>query len=556
MRTAKGERAQKARKRRQERIHAFDRYVDCSVIIKVVVSDPDGDIETPNGLKVREVRRHHRGCVFDTKSSPPRMMPGRWVGLDADPLVWLVSEDQEPIVLHGDDMPRGIVAIGSMGAGKTTALAMWHFLRWIENACERREGLQTAPTLERLGLVRAEIDKIWRPNWMRWVDRIDFTGYELCEGTKLRFVSTYRQSAAQGSRVQGFNASWAGRDETQDQVEEHEHIEARGRAAKFGGTYYKQLGTATVKDSPDWRTLLDRLKQALGADGKPLWLVVHIMGSRSPFISAAYWEALRASMSPNLYARIVLCKDDASEARLYPTWDRARNLRPVPLIGARHITSIVLRAKTGNPLHNMLIGHDPGAAKAASIFLEAYQMPGERLPWWWVRAELFTLHESSEQHALKALKTAQRFGRNRGAERAHVRALPIGQSADKPDQDVYRIWTRVGFDIKAAQYKNDGTGTGHIDVESRIEMVRHLLCSEDGKSRLFVDCDEFRKPCAPKLVEAFETLERDDKGRPVRDKRLAYDKSDPADALGYALWPWEKEAASSIRDAVARAARQ
>ena len=50
---------------------------------------------------------------------------------------------------------------------------------------------------------------------MHYVQRDDFTGFELCDGTRIRFQHTHRQSAAQGSPVQGFNWSWAGRDEMQ-----------------------------------------------------------------------------------------------------------------------------------------------------------------------------------------------------------------------------------------------------------------------------------------------------------------------------------------------------
>jgi hypothetical protein len=561
VRKPRSERATKARRRRQDRLYAFDRYVDASVIIKVVVSDPKGEIETPNGLRVREIRRHHRGCVFDTKSSPPRMMPGRWYGDGADPKIWLVSEDQEPLVLHSDEAPRGALVIGSMGAGKTTALAMWHFLRWIENACEYREGGQTAPTTSRLGLVRTEIDNLWCPNWKRWVERPDFTGYELCDGTRIRFRYTHQQSAAGGSPIDGFNWSWCGRDETQDQVEAHERILARGRSAKRGGTYYKQLCTATEKDDPDWRTLRDQLPRAKDVNGKPLWLLVRLLGRRSPFMSEAHWEALKAGMTARQYAIIVEAQDLPSESRLYSTWDRAHNLRPVPLVGARKVTSIVLRAKTGNPLHTLLVGHDPGAAKAASVFLDAFDVPGEGICWW-VRAELFTLHKTSEEHALDVLGVVRRFGCNTGyiekgvqygsPEIAHVRALPLGQAIDKADQDIYRIWSRVGLDIKSAQYKTDGTGTGQIPRESRIEMVKIMLCDAAGRRRLFVDCDEQRRPKAPLLVEAFETLERDERGQISKDKRLEYDKSDPPDALGYALWPFEKEAAKELRAAVTR----
>jgi hypothetical protein len=385
--------------------------------------------------------------------------------------------------------------------------------------------------------------------------------HPLRRNCRIRFQHTHRKSEAAGSPIQGFNWSWCGRDETQDQVDVHEDIESRGRAAKGGGNFYKQLCTATAKDNPDWRTLRDALRAASAKDGRPLWQVSMLLGARSPFVSDEFWEAKKSTMTEREYRRRILAEDLPPESRLYSTWDRAHNLRPVPLIGARKVTSIILRAKTGNPHHSLLIGHDPGASKAASIFLDAYDVPGEGICWW-VRAELFTLHKTSEEHAIAALAVARQFGCNTGyiekgiqygsPEIAHVRALPIGQAVDKADQDIYRIWARVGLDIKAAQYKLDGTGTGHIPVESRLEMIKLLLCNAAGKRRLFVDCDDQRRPKAPLLVEAFETLERDERGRPEKDKRLEYDKSDPADALGYALWPFEKEAAKELRAAVTR----
>src|SRR6185295_3746968 len=130
---------------------------------------------------------------------------------------------------------------------------------------------------------------------------------------------------------------------------------------------------------------------------------------------------------------------------------RRLNLRPIPTIGARKITSIVLRAKTGNPRHALLVGHDPGTAKAATVWLDAYQVRGEALLVWWVRGELFTKHKTSEQHAAMVLARVRDHGCNLGRmvngvlhgppELAHVRAQPVGQIEDRPDLDVYRIWT-------------------------------------------------------------------------------------------------------------------
>ena len=524
-----------------DRVYGFDRFVDVGVELRVVRVDPRGEVELESGRRVTVLRMHRWGGLLDTKLDRPDL-----VGPSRKPQQWMCSEAQEPIILHDDDRALGSLVIGSEGSGKTTALSMWHHRRWIvEHLGEFREGGQTAPILSRLGLVKDEFVKLWRSNWMRYVQRDDFTGLELCDGCRIRFQHTHRQSAAQGSPIQGFNWSWAGRDEMQDQIDVHPDIESRGRAAKGGR--YKQLGTATAKDDPDWRTLRDEL----AAGGQ--WSISRMLVAESPFVAANFLEIKRKSgITDREYRRRYLAEDVPPESRIYSAWTREHNLRPVPLIGARHVTSIVLRAKTGNPGHSLLIGHDPGAAKAASIFLDAYDVPREGICWW-VRGELFTLHKTSEEHAIAALAMARAFGCNSGgAEIAHVRALPIGQAVDKADQDVYRIWARVGLDIKAAQHKVDGTGTGHIPRESRIEMVQRLLCDAAGKRRLFIDCDDLRRPKAPRLVEAFETMERDDRGQIGKDKRLEYDKSDPADALGYALWPFEKEAAKAVRAAAER----
>ena len=529
-----------------ERVYGFDRFVDIGVELSVIRPDPTGKIVLDSGRRVSVIRVHRWGGMLDTKAEQPCL-----VGGSQNPRKWMCSEAQEPIILHADSSPLGELVVGSEGSGKTTALSMWHHRRWTESLGEFREGGQTAPTLGRLGLVRQEFLNLWDPTWCRYVARDDFEGFELCDGSRIRFRHTHRQSAAQGSPIQGFNWSWAGRDEMQDQIDVHEDIESRGRAAKAG--QYKQLGTATAKDDPSWRTLRDMLQ----AGGQ--WALSRMLVADSPFVAPGFLEAKRASCSTDReFRRRYLAEDVPPESRLYFNWSREHNLRPVPLVGAKKITSIVLRAKTGDPRHALLVGHDPGTAKAASVYLEAYQLPGDPDPVWWVRGERFTLHATTEQHALAVLEDVRRWGCNVSPtipERAHVRALPVGQSEDKPDQDVYRVFARCGLDIKAAQYKKDGTGTGQIKKDSRIEMINRLLCDAMGRRRLFVDCNELRKPCAPRLVEAFETMERDERGRAEVDKRLDHDKSDPADALGYALWPWEKEAAREIRAAVRKDVR-
>lgn len=517
-----------------ERVEGFDRYVDIGVILKVVCADPNGDIKLASGRRARVLREHRWGGIVDTKSSPPRI-----VGPSRDPKVWFCSEQQEPIVLHDDSRPLGCLALAGEGAGKTTALTMWHHRRWVENLGEHREGGQTAPVLKRLGLVKDEFLKLWRPSWGRYCQRDDFEGFELCDGSRIRFQHTHRQSAAAGSPIQGYNWSWAGRDEFQDQIDVHLDIESRGRAARNGR--YKQLATATAKDDPAWRTLRDAL-----VSGKQ-WLQVPLSVLESPFVAENFLEVKRASgVTDREFRRRWLAEDLPPESRVYFNWNRAENVRPTP--AARKITSLVLSRKTGDRRHALLIGHDPGTAKAASIFLDAYDVRGEVC--WWVRGELFTMHKTAEQHAREAMEIARkRFGVNvrADAELAHVRAQPVGQSEDKPDLDIYRIWSRVGFHIKAAQYRKDGTGTGHIARDSRIEMVNRLLGDAINPRRLFIDIDEHGKPVAPKLVEAFETMERDHRGRAEHEAKDEHDPTDAPCALGYGLWPFERESASVLR---------
>lgn len=533
-------------------VEATTRFVDIGVTLHVVRADPNGAELIPGGRKMVDVRAPYQlGGVIDTKSDPPRLLDPAIDGDDAisrNPRVWFCSEDQERIILHPDSVPLGQLVIGSEGAGKTTALVIWHYLRWLEHLGEYREGGQTAPVLKRLGLVKDEFAKLWPAAWGHYVQRDDFEGYVLCDGSRIRFQHTHRQSAAAGSPIQGFNWSWCGRDEMQDQIEVHHDIESRGRAAKGGR--YKQLATATAKDDPEWRTLRDTLIQG----GQ--WALCRLLVADSPFVAENFLAIKRASgFTDREFRRRFLAEDLAPESRVYYAWDRSKHLRPVPLVGARKITSVVLRRKTNNPQHALLVGNDPGIAKAASIFLDAYEIRGVADPVWWVRAELFTLHKSTEQHAKEVLDICQkRFGCNvrPGAEIAHVRSQPVGQADDRPDLNVYRIFARVGLDVKAAQYAKNGQGTGHIKRESRIEMVLSLL--EHG--RLYVDVDDHGKPVAPKLVEAFETMERDDKGRSEHEAKDEKDPTDAPCALGYGLWPFEKEAATALRQDVRNHVRQ
>jgi len=527
----------------QEEVQATDRYVDIGVELNVVRRDPLGQELIPGKPRLSRVGGPLKfGGIVDTKLEVPKR-----IGPSREPQQWYCSEQQLPIILHGADCKSGQIVEGGMGAGKTTLGVMWTYLRWIEHLGQFREGAITAPTENRLDVVLREVFALFPRSWYRYSSGANLI--TLCDRTLIRGVSTYRQSSAQGSRVQGYNWSWLFADELQDQIDEFINAIARLRSGRKGGA--PRLGTATAKDAPDYRDLKGKL------NASDQWTARKLLGPDSPFVHADHWESLKRLSSDRDYRRLVLAEDLPPESRLYNTFDRKHNLRPIPL-GARKITSIVLSRKTGERQDALLMGHDPGAAKAASVWLDAYELP--RQPgdvMWWARAELFTHHETAEQHAVKALAiTRDQFGYNFSpdGERAHVRSQPLGSAEDKPDLSIEATWRRIGFRFRFAQYSKDGKGCGQIKKEARIGMLNTLFCDAMSRRRLFLECDDRGTPSTPLLLAALESMERDRLGRPEREEKdVKHDKSDLPAALGYALWPFEKELALALRAGIMKA---
>lgn len=540
-------RRRQMQQRLADQVSAVDRYVDVLVRLNVVVHDDNGAELVEGKPKMRILRTHVRGGWVDTRTSPPRLLETRpdHNGIERTPIGrdWYVSEDQERIVLHGEGTPLGQLVYGSEGAGKTVALIQWVYMRWMELVGERREIGITAPTSTRIETVTNELFPLFR-GWFTYSSSRGIV--TLCDGTRLRLVGTYRQSKAQGSPIQGFNWSACARDEGQDQCHVHEDIESRGRAAKNGR--YLQLITATAKDDPAWRTLRAVL---LSADGG--WARRDLSIFRSPFVSASFIADKAKGMTSREFRRRYgdpkthIVEDLPPENQLYFGWDRTVSLRPIPQVGAKKITSLVLGKKTGDARHALLAGHDPGSLKGATIYLDAYEIRGVADPVWWVRGETLHKRQTTQRSARDVLAFAKAQGLNgrRGdGPIVHVRAMPVGQAEDNPSEDLYRIFRAEGLDVRASQYRNDGTGTGVIKKENRIELVNWLF--ESG--RLFIECDSSGRPVAPKLVESLETIERDHRGKAESGPKDETDLSDCPAALGYALWPFEKSASAALRE--------
>jgi hypothetical protein len=334
----------------------------------------------------------------------------------------------------------------------------------------------------------------------------------------------------------------------QDQVDAHADIQARGRSAK-DGKYY-QLGTATAKDDPEWRTLRDKLEQS------GLWLRRTLLGPRSPFVHPDHWESMKATMSLREYKRRVLAMDLPPETATYPEWSRETNLITVQDLGWSDVTRHELRG--AGPNYTMLVGHDPGTTIDVSLFLRAYVSvrdeqryhQGRVKPFWVVLGELNTEQSTTELHITKLLDTVRdrwqlnlmdRKGRVTGeVNQMLVHADPAGNSDARTDKSVYTQFANAQIRCRPAAWNQQHDGHGRVPREPAVEMVNTLFCSAAGERRLFVARNPDGSPAAPKLVAALESSERDLAGRAENQRKGKGDVSHWPAALRYALWPIER----------------
>jgi hypothetical protein len=528
-------------------VEAADRYVDIGVDLHVVRASPSGRVLIEGARPMEILRIHRRGWIIDTKADPPRRVPGD-AGISQNPQTWYCSEDQEPLILHADSAPVGELALGGMGAGKTTAGVIWLYMRWLENLGSRLEGGITAPTETRLSLVFNELFRMWPRAW--WSFNSENKIITLCDGFRLRGVSTHRQSASQGSRLQGFNwVFWLG-DELQDQTREFVDIQARLRAKADGRA--KRLATATAKDAPEWRTL----KGSLLDSGN--WSMHTLLGVNSPFVHPSHWENMKSVTSDREYRRLVLAEDLPPDTATYPAWSRNTNLITVPELGWTDVTRHELRG--AGPNYTMLVGHDPGTTMDVSLFMRAYisardekrYHAGAVKPFWVVLGELNTETSTTEFHIKKLLETIRdrwqlnlvdRQGRvTSEVNQILVHADPASNSDQRTDKSVYTQFANAQIRCRPAAWNKNNDGHGKVPREPAVEMINSLFCNAANERRLFVAKDERGLPAAPKLVSAIESAERDMAGRAEvhLTKGRHHDMTHWPAALRYALWPIER----------------
>ena len=463
-----------------------------------------------------------------------------------------------------------VYLVGFMGAGKTTALAQWVYCRALEHIgySDRQIGV-FAPTAARMTVVVEAIGKLWPARWMVGGRRVptDRDGIlAFRAGPTVRFVSAHQQSAAEGSRIAGFNLVAAAPDEMQDFFIEWPNILARLRSAPGGVA--KVFASCTAKDTTGWRSFKEQCARI--AD----WLIVRVPGVDSPFVPDSHWRRMQdGAVSPRLWQQMALAMDVPPEAAVYHCFERKLadgspgNVRPLPL-GAVDVTAEVLASHSAPGQRiGLLIGHDPGKRQHVSVFLKAYRFlehvrAGDMRPRWFVVDEITSPDCVIHEHAQQVLKRARdrwncntldrRGGPDPEAARVLVRVDPHtrAEKSDHPGVDVYATWRSLGMHTLAAAYKPGTRDPAQIPILSRVNMVNTLLCAtsatEQPVRRLFILCDDAGKVAAPKLLAAFESMEKDAAGNPEHEKKDANDLSHWPCALGYALWMPEHQRAGRV----------
>lgn len=575
-------------------------YVDMGIRLVVVERDPNGRPMVPgNSQKLREVDRIEVGGIVKLYTGADGRPAAHIVRKSNNPQVWFASRAMADLIVHDGPVPSVLVQ-GSEGASKTVTLVMWTAWRVVEHIGRECKGGLTAPTGPRLKVVRDEIKKFWRPSWFRYSVRDQ--AYSFHALPSVQMASAVQRSEEAGSPFQGLNLFWCGSDEFQDHSSLNDDIMARGRTAEAAGFDYKRLCTSTFKDSTTWRNFRATAESAQipvnenepDGDQRPLWLLTKLFGLESPFVPPSHWQKMRAGLTDREYRRRVLAEDVGPERQLYHTWERTEpanengkilpgNLRLIPF-NAVDVTRREM-ARYGQNV-GILLGHDPGKRQHVTEFLKAFEFQEDRrdrhgrpLPpivRWFVVDEVTSLkcagdpgydrdgadpctveaHVAVVLNRVRAkwrcnLLDAYTGGRSANSPTALCRVDPHTNSGEThPGRSVKTRWINAGIMTMDAAY-NDQQKPTPIKVEERVDLLCTLLRNADGDRRLFVACDDRGVPAAPKLVKAFESMERNAMNEAEWEKKDDSDRSHWPSSVAFAIWLIEKPRVDAWRSRAA-----
>ena len=219
-------------------------------------------------------------------------------------------------------------------------------------------------------------------------------------------------------------------------------------------------------------------------------------------------------------------RDVPEDGRIYPEFSYTDSVKPVPELGT-DITQTVTHEHFG-PAYKFVVGIDFGQMTSAAIVLRAYKAPGEgkseRL---WYAVDEFTSRDKTTEWLIAEI--LRRY--------APTDFIAIGDPHVKDGKEVdrsdYTMTRHAGINIVRASSKT-------ISVKHRYNMVNALLNDASGKRRLFVARTANGRPACDKLSESFGHLKFAASGRVDNKRKGPEDMTHWSDAIGYALFPFEK----------------
>ena len=430
---------------------------------------------------------------------------------------------QLPGLLFDEPGVIDVLFLGAPRGGKTLGLIVGALLDSLEMPLA--QGGLIAPTAPRLGILWDEALRLLGP--LGWVaqTRLSENEIHLHNGATWKFVAAQAASRNLGVPMQGYTWAWARPDERQN-INDQAFAEILLRGASYGDRY-RVRSSATNQNIAPFQRALDEYRNN---PGKKL---IPVPGKLNSFIADSTWEAFKHSgnWSEEDYRRIINAEVIAAEGLIYKSFGYAENIpRIIPV--RRDITADLTFEIEGNqgPAYTWVIGQDFGWQVNASVMLKAYQDGSDRV--WFAHDELLTRGLTTAEHA-RQLIALMRRKYNAEPEQLYVIADPHVNKPDTDESD-YVQFRRAGLRTRRA-------AGGRIDMKHRFGMVTAMLCDSGGRRRLFIARDGNGTPCCPKLIESFKTYCYAENGKPEQfGKDSRRDPSHPTDALGYALYPWER----------------
>lgn len=511
-----------------------NRLIDMAVRLRVHVKGPRGEHHppAPRALAASEASRHQCPPGFGCYTLP-RVYGGRWDRflkryIEPNPPDLAITE----ISVHPGQLPgllfdeAGVIDVLFLGAprgGKTLGLIVGALLDSLERPMA--QGGLVAPTSPRLGILWDDTIRLLGP--LGWIAarRLSENEIHLHNGSVWKFVAAQSASRNLGVPLQGYTWAWARPDERQN-IGDAAFAEILLRGASYGDAY-RVRSSATNQNIAPFQRALDEYRS------NPSKKLIPVPGKTNSFIADATWEAYKTSgnWAEEDYNRIINAEIIPAAGLIYKAFDGIESVpRIVPV--RRDITAELTHEIEGGqgPAYPWIIGQDFGWQVNASVILKAYQDGADRV--WFAVDELLTRGLTAAEHAQQLIALMRRKYAA-GPEQLYVVGDPHVNKPDTDESD-YIQFRKAGLRTRKASGSK-------IDIKHRFGMVNALLCDSSRRRRMFIARDGNGTPCCPKLIESFKSYCFADNGKPEQYGKDSYrDPSHSSDALGYAVFPWEK----------------